>query len=209
MLHRVLPIIHTVLGCLLDYTTTTPATDTSTRIISRPSKKWHLPLTWEGALPTSLPTKLLYDSRNGYIDTHKQAFKEIISMEEEEVHEDQSSRRAGKSLVGDGRGASAAVVPIDIASSRRDSEATTASAFLEASGLGFLAERFRGAGFLSAADVLELTPRKYELVGVDSIGHQLRLSRLISEQRELEDEKRQQRKECVLLQVCCPAANAE
>ena len=142
--------------------------------------------------------------------TRKEGHKEIISMEEEEeAHEDKSPRREGESPRSDGRGESATVVPIDIASSRRDIEMTTASAFLEASGLGFLAERFREAGFLSAADVLELTPRKYEIVGVDSIGHQLRLSRLISEQRELEDEKRQQRKECVLLQVCCCAPNAK
>ena len=51
--------------------------------------------------------------------------------------------------------------------------------FFEVSGLGFLANDFKRAGFQSVADVLALTPRKYAAVGVDlQVGTKLRLSRL-------------------------------
>ena len=55
----------------------------------------------------------------------------------------------------------------------------SATAFLQHSGLGFLAQPFKQAGFQSVADVLTLTPRKYATVGVDlQVGTRLRLERL-------------------------------
>ena len=56
---------------------------------------------------------------------------------------------------------SAAVLPL---------QAVPAQSFLSRSGLGFLGERFKAEGFLSVEDVLELTPRKYEIVGVETLG---------------------------------------
>ena len=64
----------------------------------------------------------------------------------------------------------------DVAQSR---EQVSAAAFLQDSGLGFLAQKFEQAGFQSIADVLALTPRKYAEVGVDlQVGTKLRLERL-------------------------------
>lgn len=82
---------------------------------------------------------------------------------------------------------SAAVVPLsvtlggdgNVAAATTEDEAS-ATTFLEKSGLAFLAEQFRQAGFLSADDVLCLTPRKYKILGIESLGTQLRLERVIS-----------------------------
>ena len=51
--------------------------------------------------------------------------------------------------------------------------------FLNSNGLGDFAEHFRQQGFRYAEDVLGLTPRKYKVVGVESLGDSLRLSNLL------------------------------
>ena len=58
---------------------------------------------------------------------------------------------------------------------------TSAVAFLEQAGLGFLAPKFQEAGFLSKEDVICLTPRKYELLGVEGLGTKIRLKRTIED----------------------------
>ena len=58
-----------------------------------------------------------------------------------------------------------------------------AGSFLEQHALGFLAQNFRDAGFLFASDVVQLTPRKYQAVGVEALGAQLRLSSAIEEEQ--------------------------
>ena len=51
--------------------------------------------------------------------------------------------------------------------------------FLKNNGLGNFADKFREQGFHYAGDVLGLTPRKYKIVGVDSLGDTLRLSHVL------------------------------
>lgn len=56
---------------------------------------------------------------------------------------------------------------------------TTVGDFLKNNGLGNFADKFREQGFRYAGDVLGLTPRKYKIVGVESLGDTLRLSRVL------------------------------
>lgn len=58
---------------------------------------------------------------------------------------------------------------------------TSAAVFLEQAGLGFLVPKFKEAGFLSKEDVICLTPRKYEVLGVEGLGTKIRLKRTIED----------------------------
>ena len=44
-----------------------------------------------------------------------------------------------------------------------------------------MAPKFQEAGFLSKEDVICLTPRKYELLGVEGLGTKIRLKRTIED----------------------------
>ena len=76
---------------------------------------------------------------------------------------------------GSPKGKAAAVVPYI---SSGGGVPTTLHAFLQSKGLQGLSETLHGAGFLSINDVLDLTPRKYELAGVpEKVGTRLRLGK--------------------------------
>ena len=82
-------------------------------------------------------------------------------------------------------GGAASVMPMPAASAtgevvvaakpKSEDDAVSAESFLKHSGLGQLVETFQAAGFVSKEDVICLTPRRYEVVGVDKIGTQIRL----------------------------------
>ena len=50
--------------------------------------------------------------------------------------------------------------------------------FLENNELLFLSDKLQDEGFTCIEDVLELTPRKYDALGVDKLGTRLRLNRV-------------------------------
>ena len=79
----------------------------------------------------------------------------------------------------------AVVSPLGIADSKQED----ATSFLSRHGLGALSKAFASAGFQSAADVLSLTPRKYQVVGVTQVGTQLRLARVIDETRRINEDR--------------------
>ena len=72
----------------------------------------------------------------------------------------------------------AVIVPVS-SLSNGENEEESAAGFLGRSGMQRFAEKFRRAGFLSEEDVLLLTPRKYQQLGIESLGDQLRLTRSI------------------------------
>ena len=101
---------------------------------------------------------------------------------------EEGEERAGDQGGGGGVG-TAAVVPAVAASTSKSSiepvattaTETTATAFLEQAGLGFLASKFAEAGFLSKEDVVCLTPRKFDVLGVKGMGTKIRLKRTIED----------------------------
>ena len=91
--------------------------------------------------------------------------------------------------------AGAAIVPAALAETSTTTGGESAATFLHASGLGFLVGRFQEAGFSSTEDVLCLTPRKYEVLGVEALGTKLRLSRVVNEENARRDVEQRLRAE--------------
>ena len=59
------------------------------------------------------------------------------------------------------------------------SSRTSVGEFLNNNGLGDFVEKFREQGFRYAGDVLGLTPRRYKVVGIETLGDTLRLSNVL------------------------------
>lgn len=107
------------------------------------------------------------------------------AMQETEEEGSASAAAASSKLMS--ISSSAVVAPLNLHSEEKKEDATS---FLSRHRLGALAKAFSSAGFQSADDVLSLTPRKYEALGVSQIGTQLRLTRVINKTRRENDERR-------------------